>query len=207
MMSDDTHPDLQAARALVAADDQREGTWPRELRFYHGTSRANAEAILLDGFQLETPRDFSCLGRGVYVGRPDKALRFARKKNAGTAGTRAGCWRCSSRSHAPSLLTVMIKGGRPRATMPAAPILPRVRATWSGASPTPPPADRSGAWSYQSTRRRNTTWRQRSGSGLRSQKRCWHRSEPRCRRWHAWRPSPPGHRRRGRGHRRHRKRR
>ena len=72
--------ELQAARALVAADDQREGAWPRELRFYHGTSRANAEAIRRDGFQLDLSCDSSCLGRGVYVGRPDKALRFARNK-------------------------------------------------------------------------------------------------------------------------------
>ena len=71
---------LQVARTLVAADDQRVGEWPRELRFYHGTSRANAEAILHDGFQRDFSRDVSCLGRGVYVGRPDKALRFARNK-------------------------------------------------------------------------------------------------------------------------------
>ena len=71
---------LQVARTLVAADDQRTGEWPRELRFYHGTSRANAEAILHDGFQQDFSRDVSCLGRGVYVGRPDKALRFARNK-------------------------------------------------------------------------------------------------------------------------------
>ena len=71
-----TEPDdFLSVHGIVAAVDQQTGTWPRELLFYHGTSLANAREIEASGF---TPSVDGCLGAGVYVGRPDKALRFAR---------------------------------------------------------------------------------------------------------------------------------
>ena len=48
---------------------------PGPLIFFHGTSWENAESIQQDGF---IPSEAGCLGPGIYVGRFDKALRFAR---------------------------------------------------------------------------------------------------------------------------------
>ena len=50
-------------------------SWPKTLRFSHGTSWENAQAISRSGFE---PSATGCLGPGIYVGRTDKALRFAR---------------------------------------------------------------------------------------------------------------------------------
>ena len=82
--------DVQYAKAIRQAlkqTDEREAainafrtanSWPKTLRFSHGTSWENAQSILANGF---TPSSVGCLGPGVYVGRTDKALRFARNGN------------------------------------------------------------------------------------------------------------------------------
>ena len=58
---------------------------PGKLVFFHGTSWENAQAIEKDGF---VPSEVGCLGPGIYVGRCDKALRFARDadRHGGDAG-------------------------------------------------------------------------------------------------------------------------
>ena len=48
---------------------------PGALVFFHGTGWESAQSIKQDGF---IPSEAGCLGPGVYVGRCDKALRFAR---------------------------------------------------------------------------------------------------------------------------------
>ena len=53
---------------------------PGALVFFHGTSWANAQSIRADGF---IPSQAGCLGPGIYVGRCDKALRFARDASGG----------------------------------------------------------------------------------------------------------------------------
>ena len=47
---------------------------PTTLKLFHGTSWANAQNIQRDGFVASA---HGCLGPGVYVGRADKARRFA----------------------------------------------------------------------------------------------------------------------------------
>ena len=52
----------------------REAT--RHLKLYHGTSWESAKSIADVGFKVS---EVGCLGRGVYVARRDKALRFAQE--------------------------------------------------------------------------------------------------------------------------------
>ena len=48
--------------------------WPQTLIFFHGTSWEAAQRVKAEGFQ---PSVEGCFGPGVYVGRADKATRFA----------------------------------------------------------------------------------------------------------------------------------
>lgn len=70
--------------AMIAVAEARK-EWPKTLKFFHGTSWEKAEIIRVDGFKRS---DTGCLGRGVYVGRADKALRFAQdgERHGGSAG-------------------------------------------------------------------------------------------------------------------------
>ena len=66
--------------SVAAVATVQAGPWPQTLRFYHGTSYENALSIEQNGF-TPSPREPSCLGEGVYVGRPDKAVRFAQDRS------------------------------------------------------------------------------------------------------------------------------
>ena len=86
-MADTTRAEIQAAMAETTTVEallvsQRHIFFgpsrvcaPGPLVFFHGTSWENASSIEHDGF---VPSEAGCLGPGVYVGRCDKALRFAR---------------------------------------------------------------------------------------------------------------------------------
>ena len=69
-----------ATEVLLLADQ-----WPRELRFYHGTSWSSAQLIMAQGFIASAD---GLLGPGVYVGQADKALKFAQNgiRHGGAAG-------------------------------------------------------------------------------------------------------------------------
>ena len=79
--------DWTFAKAIQTALRQADATetlisaaqWPRELRFYHGTSWSKAQLILAQGFVVGAKAGL--LGPGVYVGRADKALKFAQNGN------------------------------------------------------------------------------------------------------------------------------
>ena len=66
-------------------DAQRWCELRRTLKFWHGTSWSRAQLILRDGFEVSPDGQ---LGRGVYVARRDKALRFAQDgtRHGGAAG-------------------------------------------------------------------------------------------------------------------------
>ena len=57
----------------------------RTFKFFHGTSWERAQIIKREGFKASSD---GCLGPGIYVGREDKARRFARDKarHGGDAG-------------------------------------------------------------------------------------------------------------------------
>ena len=86
-VAEGTRAELEAAMAATEATDsllhaQRDAFYgpnrscaPGALILFHGTSWENAESIERDGF---VPSEAGCLGPGIYVGRCDKALRFAR---------------------------------------------------------------------------------------------------------------------------------
>ena len=69
-----------------------------QLRFYHGTSWEAATKIAREGFK---PSIDGCLGPGVYVGRRDKALRFA--QDHARHGSSAG-----------GLITTVVSFSRPK---------------------------------------------------------------------------------------------
>ena len=71
----------QILAAQRAGDQRAPDQWnavSKHLLFYHGTSWERAQAIGSEGFRVS---EEGCLGRGVYVGRKDKALNFARSKS------------------------------------------------------------------------------------------------------------------------------
>ena len=89
---DDTDTDRATAAAvsdaLQADEDAGPEMWQaasRRLKFFHGTAWETAQKIQRDGFEVS---EDGCLGRGVYVARHDKALRFAQngERHGGAAG-------------------------------------------------------------------------------------------------------------------------
>ena len=80
---------IQRALAAEAPPMVRPSDWPqgeaRTFTFFHGTSWENALRIESDGFDPSTE---GCLGPGVYVGRADKAIGFARSgwRHGGASG-------------------------------------------------------------------------------------------------------------------------
>ena len=80
---------IQLALAAEAPPTVRPSNWPqdeaRTFTFFHGTSWENALRIESDGFDPSTE---GRLGPGVYVGRADKAIGFARsgERHRGTRG-------------------------------------------------------------------------------------------------------------------------
>ena len=66
--------DLWALAVREENEGQRVWGAGRVLRLFHGTSWENACKIQREGF---VPSSAGCLGPGVYLGREDKARRFA----------------------------------------------------------------------------------------------------------------------------------
>ena len=71
---------------MSAAPTQRAQTF----ELYHGTSWENAQNILREGFKESSG---GCLGRGIYVGREEKATRFAQNCER-HGGAQGGLVRC-----------------------------------------------------------------------------------------------------------------
>lgn len=83
-----TAEDILMALEAERSDESAAEKWKvatLRLKFYHGTSWDAAQRIVREGFKVS---EDGCLGRGVYVARRDKALRFAknRSRHGGEAG-------------------------------------------------------------------------------------------------------------------------
>ena len=64
-------------RGSTRAGGRSSSEWPKTLKFFHGTSWEAAQLVFAEGFK---PSGEGCFGPGVYVGRADKATKFAMNK-------------------------------------------------------------------------------------------------------------------------------